>query len=264
MWSEPTVENLLRECLSKPYQCARGRIGYSWRKWKLTGRCVVTILPSERGWSDPATFKLFADIRALGWGLVVKQHEWARPGIKEVVIIPPPERRSRDMERPGPIFDHATLGTKEPGDPELKGHDPGHPWYYVLGGRPLKLDEIEPDFEWELPSDARLERLKGSAKKVKRLLEMKDEYENRLQRDIERYQEVTNPGFKIGQYDRMLGYGLETTLFLSHNHILSSKAWLAAINRELEKYQPPSLKGILDREWVPSVIHRAKEQLRLF
>jgi hypothetical protein len=264
MWSEQTVENLLREWLSKPYQCARGGIGYSWRKWNLTGRCVVAILPSERGWSDPATYKLFADIRALNWGLVVKQHEWARPGIKEVVLIPPPERRSRDMERPGPIFDHADLGIREPSDPELRGYSPGHPWYYLLGGRPLMPEEIEPDFEWELPSDVRLDNLKDPAKRKKRLLEMLDEYEKSVQSDIQRYEEVISPRFEVSSYDRNLGYCLETSIYLCHNHILSNKAWLAAINRELEKYQPPLLKGTFDREWIPIAIPQAKGQLRLF
>jgi len=239
MWSKRAVENLLSEWISKPSTCARGGIGYSWRKWKGIHQSVTSIHPNERGWSDPATFKLFPDIRDLGWGLVCRQAERARPGVKEVVLIPPPERRHKDMDRPNAIFDHADLGTKDPGDPKLGGRDPGHPWYYILGGRPLRLEEIEPNWELiNIPDDARLERLTDPAKRTKRLLEMKQEYEQRLQADIERYQEVATPGYQVSSYDRSIGYGLETSLFLCHNHILHDKSMLAAINRELTNANP--------------------------
>ena len=168
------------------------------------------------------------------------------------------------MDRPEPIFNHADLGTREPGDPELRGYDPGHPWYYLLGGRPLRPEEIEPNFEWELPHDVALERLKEPAKRTKRLLDLREDYEKNVQCAIERYKEVISPAHEVSAYDWKMGYGLETAIYLSHNHLLSYQAWLAAINRELAKYQPPLLKGILDREWVPSAILRAKEQLRLF
>jgi hypothetical protein len=234
MWSKTIVENLLSEWLRKPYQCARGGLCYSWRKWG-SGDCVTSIRPNDRGWHDPATYKLFAEIRDLGWGLVVKQAVLARMGIKEVVLIPPSERRYRDMDRPKAIFNHADLGTREPADPELRGYDPGHPWFYILGGRPLRPEEIEPDREWELPSDVKLDRLKDPDKRRKRLLEMRKDYEERLQADIRRYQQVVTPGYEVNSYDRSMGYGLETSLFLCHNHILSDKMWLAAINQELNR-----------------------------
>jgi hypothetical protein len=109
-----------------------------------------------------------------------------------------------------------------------------------------------------------LDNLKDPAKRKKRLLEMRDEYEKSVQSDIQRYEEVISPRFEVSSYDRNLGYCLETSIYLCHNHILSNKAWLAAINRELEKYQPPLLKGTFDREWIPIAIPQAKGQLRLF
>jgi hypothetical protein len=264
MWSKPMVENLLRDWLAKPHTCARGGIGYSWRKWERTHQCVVSIHPNAMGWSDPATFKLFADFRDLGWGLTVKQAEWARPGVKEVVLIPPPERRQRDMDRPKPILTHADLGTQEPGDPQLRGYDPGHPWYYLLGGRPLRPEEIEPDREWDLPSDTRLERVKDHIKRKKRLEELRGDYKRRLQQDIERYSEVTSPGYELSAFDRNLGYGLETSIYLCHNHVWASKAWLAAIERELAKYQAPPSRMTLTPEWSSTPIKQPTEQLRLF
>ena len=264
MWSKPTVETLLSEWIAKPYTCARGGIGYLWWKCERTHQCVASIHPNARGWSDPTTFKLFADLRDLGWGLAVKQAEWARPGVKEVVLIPPPERRHRDMDRPEPILTHANLGTKEPGDPELRGYDPGHPWYYLRGGRPLRPEEIEPDREWELPSDTRLDRLKDPDKRKKWLEELRREYGKSLQQDIERYSEVISPGYELTAFDRKLGYGLETSIYLCHNHVWASKAWLAAIERELAKHRVPPSQLALAPEWISTPIKQPKEQQRLF
>lgn len=183
------------------------------------------------------------------------------------------------MDRPGPIFAHAELGDREPSDPELRGYGPGHPWYYLLGGRPLRPEEIELDREWELPSDIKLDRLKDPDKRRKRLVEMRKDYEERLQADIRRYEEVTTPGYEVSSYDRSLGYGLETSLFLCHNHIWSSKAWLAAINRELDRElaRANPLLGTdrmetLLEEPQPAIpvretikpVSQAREQLRLF
>jgi len=238
MWSRALVEHRLQEWTSQPRQCARGGIGYSWRKWPTAEHCVVSIHPNDKGWSDPETYKLFKDIRDLGWGLVGKQAEWARPGVKVVVLVPPAERRHRDMDRPKSIFTHADLGTRESGDPELRGYGPGHPWYYLLGGRPLRPEEIEPDREWELPADIRLDNLKDPVKRKRRLAEMRKQYEEHLQADIRHYEEVIATGYEVSSYDRSMGYGLETSIYLCHNHIWSSKAWLAAINRELAKANP--------------------------
>ena len=258
MWSEIAVQHLLREWISKPYQCARGGIVYSFG----SGRCVVSICPNDKGWSDPATHKLFRGIRDLGWGLVFKQPETFKDRIKMVSLVPPPERKHRDMDRPGPIFDHADLGTREPNDPELRGIDPGHPMYYLLGGRPLQPEEIEPDHDWELPSDTKLSRLKDRKKREKRLLEMREGYGKELQEYIARYLKVITPGYQVSEYDRKMGYGLETAIFLCHNHIKAGKGWLAAINRELAKYQPP-LKDTPQREWALTHIPQAKQQQQL-
>ncbi len=154
---------------------------------------IVSIWPNDQGWSDPATPKLFRDIRDLGWGLVFKKPPLAKPKKKAIKLIPPPERRHRDM-RPKPIFDHADLGTREPNDPELRGIDPGHPMYYLLGGRSLQPEEIEPDRDWDLPPDTKLSRLKNPKKREMRLLEMRREYAENLRKAIEHYLEVITPG----------------------------------------------------------------------
>lgn len=63
-----------------------------------------------------------------------------------------------------------------------------------------------------------------------------------------------------------MGYGLESAIFLRHNHVKASKAWLAAINRELAKYQPSALPPLKDtpREWLSTPIPQAKQQLGFF
>ena len=112
------------------------------------------------------------------------------------------------MDRPEAIYDHADLGTREPGDPDLRGYDPGHPWYYLLGGRPLRPEEIEPDCEWELPYDTKLKRLTDPPKRKKRLVELQQEYEQHLRAAIERYEEVVTPGHEVSRYDRSMGLWL--------------------------------------------------------
>ena len=42
------------------------------------------------------------------------------------------------MEESFAVWDLGSL-TLEPDDPALRGYDPGHPWYYILGGRPLTV-----------------------------------------------------------------------------------------------------------------------------
>jgi len=249
MWSEVYGENLLREWHNG---CRRGGRGWS-------GGGVETVHPNDQAWNDPATFKLFQDLRAVGWGVVNLRHDIFKCAIR---VIRPRDKRHRDMDRPEPISDHADLGTREPNDPELRGYDPGHPWFYLLGGRPLRPEEIEPDKEWELPHDVKLDRMKDPAKRQRRLMEMQKEHEQALQRDIDRYLEVITPGY-ADEGDR-----LETSIYLCHNHIWANKAWLAAINRELTKYQappsPPPKKVI--PVWEPDLkpIPQPKEQLTLF
>ena len=171
------------------------------------------------------------------------------------------------MDRPEAIYDHADLGTREPGDPDLRGYDPGHPWYYLLGGRQLRPEEIEPDSEWDLPHDTKLKRLTDPPKRKKRLVELREEYERHLRHDIDRYLEVITPGYEVSTSDRHFGYGLETSIYLCHNHILANKMWLVAINRELAKHQLPKstpIKETSGQEWVLTPIPQIKEQLRLF
>ena len=107
------------------------------------------------------------------------------------------------------------------------------------------------------------------------MIELRKDYENRLQADIRRYLEVVTPGHEVSSCDRMNGYGLETSIYLCHNHILSNKMWLAAINRELAKANPllrtdriethseDPKRAIPVRETYKP-IPQVKEQLRLF
>ncbi|MFA5111331.1 MAG: hypothetical protein WC443_08005 [Desulfobaccales bacterium] len=274
----PWIDHLLGDWYSNPSASYRGGLCYA---IDMHGE-TISICPNDEGWSDPATQKLFKDIRNCGFGLKATNPPLGRrEGLKnwKYITLVPPGRRQDKMDWPEPIWSHEQIGTREPGDPELRGYDPGHPWYYLLGGRPLRPEEIEPDREWELPSDIKLNGLKDPAKRRKRLIEMRQEYEKRLQADIERYLQVVTPGYEMSSYDRSMGYGLETSLFLCHNHVWSSKAWLAAINRklglEMTKANPLlGTDGRVEPIEIPQPaipvrethkpVPQAREQLRLF
>jgi hypothetical protein len=137
------------------------------------------------------------------------------------------------MEESFVIWDLGAL-TLEPDDPALRGHDPGHPRYYILGGRPLTVNEIEGN-----PSSnfLRLETKKLPKDQKKRalaLLRLKAQAEKALAIDIARYEEIVAKGrAALSRYDILMSYGLETALFLKHNHISYQKSLLAEIKAQL-------------------------------
>jgi len=138
------------------------------------------------------------------------------------------------------VWDLITL-TKEPGDPALQGYSPGHPWYYILGGRPLSVDEIGADScrndvlaTKDLPVDP--------GKRESALRRLKAEAERELAQDIERYQELVAQGkAALSRCDILMGYGLETALFLKHNHICYRKSLLAEIKAKLKTNRQKNL-----------------------
>jgi len=137
-----------------------------------------------------------------------------------------------------PIWTTAGLGTKDPGDPELRDYDPGHPWYYLLGGRPLAPEEICPVSTTPDPfylSYNKIPAIKDPAKKRVRLIELQKQAEKSLAAEIKKYLEMLAPGYEVQGSDRNFGYGLESGLSLTHNHICSFKRQHITFCKELEK-----------------------------
>jgi hypothetical protein len=120
------------------------------------------------------------------------------------------------------------------GSPESYG--PGHPWYYLLGGRQLEPTEIEP-----ARRVLSLDRLpKQHDKRRAALLSLRTDTAADLQRDIERYAEIRSRGLEaLSRFDRMMcedspRLGVAEALSLKHNHISFNRGRLAEIDQELE------------------------------
>lgn len=141
------------------------------------------------------------------------------------------------MEESFAIWDLDTL-TLEPDNPALRGYDPGHPWYYILGGRPLRVDEIEGNPSSHLLRLETKKLPKDQKKRALDLLQLKAQAEKALALDIARYEEIVAKGkATLSRYDILMGYGLETALFLKHNHIHYQKSLLAEIKAQLNGHQ---------------------------
>ena len=75
---------------------------------------------------------------------------------------------------------------------------------------------------------------KDQKKRALALLRLKAQAEKALAVDIARYEEIVAKGkAALSRYDILMGYGLETALFLKHNHISYQKSLLAEIKAQL-------------------------------
>lgn len=137
------------------------------------------------------------------------------------------------MEESFAVWDLGSL-TLEPDDPALRGYDPGHPWYYILGGRPLRVDEIEGNPSSNFLRLVTKKLPKDQKNRALALLRLQAEAEKALAVDRARYEEIVAKGkAALSRYDILMGYGLETALFLKHNHITYQKSLLAEIKAQL-------------------------------
>jgi hypothetical protein len=117
------------------------------------------------------------------------------------------------MEESFAVWDLGTL-TLEPDDPALRGYDPGHPWYYILGGRPLTVEEIEGNPSGNFLSLETKKLPKDQKKRALALLRLQAEVEKASAVDLARYEEIVAKGkAALSRYDILMGYGLETALF---------------------------------------------------
>jgi N12 class adenine-specific DNA methylase len=122
---------------------------------------------------------------------------------------------------------------------------PGHPYYYKEGGKPLEVKDIEPAKDVSIFFD---KMPKNPKKKEAYLLKRKAEIQQELDGDIAQYTELVEKGdAAVSEYDKKMGYGKETGLYLKHNHISSNKGKLAFIEEELKSIpkspEPTTGKG---------------------
>ncbi len=129
------------------------------------------------------------------------------------------------------------------GGREIKhqGYDPGHPWYYKLGGRILPPDEITPSiFGRDVPAGIEIFFTRKDLRHlddpdfVRKKIE---EAEKTLKEYINRYLEVIDGGEDaLSAGDKLFGFGIETALSLTLSHVSYQKAQVKALKKLYAKY----------------------------
>lgn len=113
-----------------------------------------------------------------------------------------------------PVLDLGSL-TKDPGDPALQGYGPGHPQYYILGGRPLDPEEMAPrktvnDEVWPRNPIEREVKIRAFLAAA----------EAKLEEDIASYNDLRQRGTEaLTPFQRYMEYGLEKAFSLKYAHI---------------------------------------------
>jgi hypothetical protein len=140
----------------------------------------------------------------------------------------------------GPLFESLPERPRpepgpEPPGPSAAGYDPGHPWYYKCGGKPLPVDEIrhmrcslgnpgDAFLFGKIPKNGRAAYLAALLKRTREDLAV----------DVAKYNEVVEKGeAAVSRYDLMMGYSTETGLSLTHNHISFAKGIIKALEDAL-------------------------------
>jgi len=128
--------------------------------------------------------------------------------------------------------------------PNETGYCPGHPWYYVLGGKVLSLKQIRFEAEQDnyrgyMPN--RLDEIdsKPEPNRSQSLRQLRSKIREDLKRDISRYKELANQLRR----DRQQGSekagnvceNVHTAISLKHNHLYNDFAILREIETMLTK-----------------------------
>ncbi len=122
---------------------------------------------------------------------------------------------------------------------EHEGFEPSHPCYYKFGGKILSVVEIE-------SSKVTFEDYKFHRKHYKTDIAMLNDFQEQLDLDIKRYQELVVHGpAAMGNYDIMISGSAEsawyTALGLKHNHIFYNKGYV----KYMQEIRTPVLQGSL-------------------
>ena len=112
---------------------------------------------------------------------------------------------------------------------EHEGYNPGHPWYYFLGGRPKRLREILEatracGYQGYAREDIAAADAMAEPKRSETLRALRAKFEADLRRDISRYRECVRElranEWKSPEQGEVTACGdIHTALSLKHNHM---------------------------------------------
>lgn len=128
---------------------------------------------------------------------------------------------------------------------EKTGYEPGHPWYYLLGGKPLTPKEILEATRHSGYRGYAQERIAAldklvEPKRSQSLRAQRDKYRSDLRRDIRRYRacirELRNTVTIIRDGESPIEWNdVYTALSLKHNHMVNNFGHLILLEELLSK-----------------------------
>lgn len=128
---------------------------------------------------------------------------------------------------------------------EHQGYNPGHPWYYFLGGRPKRLKEILEatracGYQGYARHDIAAADAMAEPKRSETLRVMRAKFEADLRRDISRYREcvreLRRTDWELPQKGvTTASLDIHTARSLKHNHIANNFGHLIYIDELLSK-----------------------------
>ncbi len=124
-------------------------------------------------------------------------------------------------------------------------YEPGHPWYYVLGGKVLKPSQIKQNviksgYQGYLKEDIEKAANKVEPQRSIALRRIRESAKNDLFSDLSRYREVVRElsQHRASNLDKEpQHHDIHTSISLKHNHIYNNLAHLVTID-DLLSEQP--------------------------
>ncbi len=128
---------------------------------------------------------------------------------------------------------------------EHEGYNPGHPWYYFLGGRPKRPKEILEatrlsEYQGYAREDIKAADALTEPKRSQKLRSLRAKFEADLRRDISRYREcvreLRRTDWQLPQSGvTMASLDIHTALSLKHNHMANNFGHLIYLDELLSK-----------------------------
>lgn len=125
------------------------------------------------------------------------------------------------------------------------GYSPGHPWYYITGGRPKRLKEIlkatiESGYQGYARDDIKAADAMAEPQRSHKLRTLRQKFETELRRDISRYRECVRTlhqsrNLPPDQWQDSICNDVHTALSLKHNHIINGFAHLIMLDELLSQ-----------------------------
>lgn len=128
---------------------------------------------------------------------------------------------------------------------EHEGYNPGHPWYYFLGGRPKRLREIleatrSSAYQGYARDDIAAADAMAEPKRSETLRTMRAKFEADLRQDISRYRECVRElhrsDWQLPEQGKVSVCGdIHTALSLKHNHMANNFGHLIYLDELLSQ-----------------------------